>query len=106
MTARTSASIKTYIDHWSAWMRVPGLPFKDEMAKKTLRLITTSGDRSKAQINLPPPGSSALSSSRTGPCHDAFGEGRQDLLNDAIMGMTKLGGPLSSTQADPLSVDE
>ena len=42
---------------------------------------------------------------RTGPCHDAFGEGRQDLLNDAIMGMTKLGGPISGTQADPLSVD-
>ena len=41
--------LKTYLDHWSAWMRVPGLPFKDEMAKKTLRLITTSGDRSKAQ---------------------------------------------------------
>ena len=30
-------------------MRVPGLPFKEEMAKKTLRLITTSGDRAKAQ---------------------------------------------------------
>ena len=41
--------LKTYLDHWSAWMRVPGLPFKDEMAKKTLRLITTSGDRTKAQ---------------------------------------------------------
>lgn len=30
-------------------MRVPGLPFKEEMAKKVLRLITTSGDRAKAQ---------------------------------------------------------
>lgn len=43
------APLKTYIDHWSAWMRVPGLPFKEQMAKKTLRLITTSGDRAKAQ---------------------------------------------------------
>ena len=43
------ALLKTYLDHWSAWMRVPGLPFKDEMAKKTLWLITTSGDRTKAQ---------------------------------------------------------
>ncbi|MGE3348758.1 MAG: flavodoxin family protein [Ramlibacter sp.] len=43
------APLKTYIDHWSAWMRVPGLPFKDAMAKKSLRLITTSGDRAKAQ---------------------------------------------------------
>jgi multimeric flavodoxin WrbA len=43
------APLKTYIDHWSAWMRVPGLPFKEEMGKKTLRLVTTSGDRAKAQ---------------------------------------------------------
>lgn len=43
------APLKTYIDHWSGWMRVPGLPFKDEMARKTLRLVTTSGDRAKAQ---------------------------------------------------------
>ncbi len=43
------ASIKTYIDHWSAWMRVPGLGFKESMAAKTLCLITTSGDRAKAQ---------------------------------------------------------
>jgi multimeric flavodoxin WrbA len=43
------APLKIYLDHWSAWMRVPGLPFKEEMAKKTLRLITTSGDRAKAQ---------------------------------------------------------
>ena len=43
------AAIKAYIDHWSAWMRVPGLPFKEEMATKSLRLISTSGDRAKAQ---------------------------------------------------------
>jgi multimeric flavodoxin WrbA len=41
--------LKIYIDHWSAWMRVPGVPFKEEMATKTLRLVTTSGDRAKAQ---------------------------------------------------------
>lgn len=43
------ANLKTYLDHWSAWMRIPGVDFKGEMAKKTLRLITTSGDRAKAQ---------------------------------------------------------
>lgn len=43
------APLKTYLDHWSAWMRIPGLPFKEAMAQKTLRLITTSGDRTKAQ---------------------------------------------------------
>ena len=43
------APLKTYIDHWSAWMRVPGLGFKEAMAAKTLYLVTTSGDRDKAQ---------------------------------------------------------
>jgi putative NADPH-quinone reductase len=43
------ASLKTYLDHWSAWMRIPGVDFKGEMAKKSLKLITTSGDRAKAQ---------------------------------------------------------
>ncbi|PJI99735.1 multimeric flavodoxin WrbA [Acidovorax sp. 69] len=41
--------LKTYLDHWSAWMRVPGLDFKEPMGAKTLSLITTSGDRAKAQ---------------------------------------------------------
>jgi multimeric flavodoxin WrbA len=41
--------LKLYIDHWSAWLRVPGLPFKAGMARKSLSLITTSGDRAKAQ---------------------------------------------------------
>lgn len=41
--------LKTYLDHWSAWMRVPGLAFKEPMGGKTLSLITTSGDRAKAQ---------------------------------------------------------
>lgn len=30
-------------------MRVPGVGFKEQMATKTLLLITTSGDRAKAQ---------------------------------------------------------
>jgi NAD(P)H-dependent FMN reductase len=41
--------LKTYLDHWSAWMRVPGLEFKERMAGKALSLVTTSGDRAKAQ---------------------------------------------------------
>ena len=43
------SSLKTYLDHWSAWMRIPQIDFKGEMAKKTLSLITTNGDRAKAQ---------------------------------------------------------
>jgi multimeric flavodoxin WrbA len=41
--------LKVYIDHWSAWLRVPGLDFKNRMSAKTLRVITTSGNREQAQ---------------------------------------------------------
>ena len=43
------AALKTYLDHWSAWLRVPGLDFKARMAGKPLLLVSTSGDRAKAQ---------------------------------------------------------
>lgn len=41
--------LKTYLDHWSAWLRVPGLAFKEAMAGKRLWVIATSGNRDKAQ---------------------------------------------------------
>jgi putative NADPH-quinone reductase len=41
--------LKTYLDHWSAWLRVPGLDFKARMSRKRLWLVTTSGDRTTAQ---------------------------------------------------------
>lgn len=43
------APLKIYLDHWSGWLRIPGVGFKEQMTRKTLRLITTSGDRAKAQ---------------------------------------------------------
>lgn len=43
------AQLKTYLDHWSGWLRVPGLDFKDRMGHKRLWLVTTNGDRAKAQ---------------------------------------------------------
>lgn len=43
------APLKAYLDHWSAFLRVPGLDFKARMAPKPLYLVTTSGDRAKAQ---------------------------------------------------------
>ena len=43
------APLKLYLDHWSAFLRVDGLGFKEAMATKTLRAIITSGDRAKAQ---------------------------------------------------------
>lgn len=46
------AELKTYLDHWSAWMRVPGLDFKARMAGKRLWVVATSGDRAKAQPML------------------------------------------------------
>jgi len=41
--------LKRYLDHWSAWMRVEGLAFKDRMQGKRVWAITTSGDREKTQ---------------------------------------------------------
>jgi putative NADPH-quinone reductase len=43
------AAVKAYIDHWSAWLRVPGVGFKESMALKRLWVISTSGDCAKAQ---------------------------------------------------------
>src|SRR4051794_6737152 len=34
--------LKLYLDHWSAWMRVPGLDFKARMQGKRAWAITTS----------------------------------------------------------------
>ena len=43
------AGLKSYLDHWSAWMRVPELDFKARMANKRLWVIATSGSYEKAQ---------------------------------------------------------
>ncbi|MDX3849617.1 flavodoxin family protein [Streptomyces sp. AK02-01A] len=45
-----STSAKLYLEHWSSWMRVPGLDFRSRMAGKTMWAVTTlaSEDRSKA----------------------------------------------------------
>jgi NAD(P)H-dependent FMN reductase len=43
------STLKAYLDHWSAWLRVPGLAFKEQMAQKRMWVICTSGDRAKAQ---------------------------------------------------------
>ena len=40
---------KTYLDHWSAWLRIPGVEFKEVMAGKRLWVIATSGNRERAQ---------------------------------------------------------
>ncbi|MEV7139948.1 flavodoxin family protein [Streptomyces tauricus] len=35
-----SASTKRYLDHWSGWLRTPGLDFKETMAGRTLWGVT------------------------------------------------------------------
>ncbi|MFF3321255.1 flavodoxin family protein [Streptomyces sp. NPDC002889] len=39
-----STSTKRYLDHWSGWMRVPGLDFKPRMAGRTLWGVTALAD--------------------------------------------------------------
>lgn len=38
------ASAKLFLDHWSGWMRVPGLAFKATMADKTMWAISAYSD--------------------------------------------------------------
>jgi multimeric flavodoxin WrbA len=35
---------KLYLDHWSAWMRIPALAFKDVLAKQTMWAIVVDSD--------------------------------------------------------------
>ena len=44
------APIKLYLDHWSAWLRTPGLNFRARMQEKTLwSIVVSSGGRADAQ---------------------------------------------------------
>lgn len=44
------ARVQAYLEQWSAWLRIPGLNFKDAMARKTLwLLLAQSGEPHKAQ---------------------------------------------------------
>ncbi len=39
---------KLYLDHWSGWMRVPGIDFKPRMAGKRLWAVTIVSDENPA----------------------------------------------------------
>jgi multimeric flavodoxin WrbA len=43
------ATAKTYLDHWSGWMRLPGVDFRPRMAGKTMWAVTMLSDRDMAQ---------------------------------------------------------
>ena len=46
-----SSSTKTYLDYWSAWLRVPELDFKKRMAPKTLWGISVLAEDNPAQAD-------------------------------------------------------
>ncbi|GAA1662477.1 NAD(P)H-dependent oxidoreductase [Glycomyces endophyticus] len=39
-----SGSVKNYLDHWSGWLRVPGLDFKARMRGRRMWGVTVQGD--------------------------------------------------------------
>lgn len=43
-----STSTKRYLDHWSGWLRLPGVDFKQRMAGKTLWGVTALADADPA----------------------------------------------------------
>ena len=44
------APAKLYLDYWSAWLRTPGVNFRERMQGKTLwAIIASSGERAEAQ---------------------------------------------------------
>ncbi|WP_204358468.1 flavodoxin family protein [Streptosporangium sp. 'caverna'] len=45
-----SASTKTYLDHWTAWLRVPGADFKNRMRGKTMWAITAHTSQDTARV--------------------------------------------------------
>jgi multimeric flavodoxin WrbA len=45
-----SASVKAYLDHWSAWMRVPGVDFRKRMGGKTMWAITAHTAKDPSEV--------------------------------------------------------
>ena len=43
-----SSSLKLYLDYWSAWLRVPGVQFKDRMRGKTFWSVSALADEDPA----------------------------------------------------------
>jgi len=62
-----SATAKHYLDHWSGWMRVPGLDFRARMSGKRLWGVTvTSDDDQDDEISGPLVGTLRLTASYLG----------------------------------------
>ncbi len=80
------ASAKLYLDHWSGWMRLPGVEFRARMAGKTLWAISaiSDDDASRAEPLL---GTLRLTADylgmRWGGSAIGFGNRPDDVLKDA-----------------------
>lgn len=80
------AAAKLYLDHWSAWMRVPGIEFKQRMAAKTLWTVTVISDEDRSvagplisMLRL----TAAYMDMRWGGSLIGFGNRPGDITNDA-----------------------
>ncbi|WP_051531422.1 flavodoxin family protein [Sphingomonas sp. URHD0057] len=80
------ARAKNYLDHWSGWMRVPGIAFQDNMAGKTMWAVTALSDEDY-RVAEPLLGTLRLSAAymRMGWGGELLGYGNRpgDILNDA-----------------------
>ena len=45
------ASAKLYLDYWSAWMRVPGMDFKQRMAGKRMWVVSAFSDEDERMLD-------------------------------------------------------
>jgi len=81
------ASAKLYLDHWSGWMRVPGLDFKARMAGKTMWALSAVSDEDRSMAD-PLLGTLKLTCSYMnmgwGGSLLGFGNRPGDILNDVI----------------------
>lgn len=46
-----SSSVKRYLDHWTGWLRLPGVDFRATMADRTLWGVTTMADEDPAMAD-------------------------------------------------------
>ncbi|TQJ89275.1 flavodoxin family protein [Streptomyces sp. SLBN-31] len=80
-----SGLTKRYLDHWSGWLRTPGIDFKATMAGRTLWGVTALAHQ-QAEVADPLAGtlnnSAAYMGMRFGGVLLGNGSGRGDVLND------------------------
>lgn len=80
------ARAKNYLDHWSGWMRVPGVDFTARMAGKSMWAVSAISDEDRSVAD-PLVGTLVLTAKymemRWGGCLFGFGNRAGDVLNDS-----------------------